>query len=300
MDLLITVMIIGILGAVAAPKFAKTLHRTRVEAAARRIKHDLEFARRIAISQSSAQLVSFTPGTDAYQIPGQNDPQRPDRPYLVELSSPPYSARLLSATLGVDTDVQFDRFGVPDSGGTITVSSGSPANSNRRSRYRKGEHSMSGASYPRSVRRGYTLLELMIAMVGATTLMAGLSSAIFVAVQAAGTDDSPLSASRRGGAVLSDLLAELEFARSFTETTPTAITMIVPDRDGDTIAETIRYAWSGTPGDPLTRQYNGGLWPPWSTTFISFSTTYLCRRQIYLATPTWKRVQPSGRRFPGP
>jgi hypothetical protein len=32
----------------------------------------------------------------------------------------------------------------------------------------------------------------------------------------------------------------------------------VPDRTGDGNPETIRYAWSGTVGAPLTRQYNGG------------------------------------------
>ena len=57
---------------------------------------------------------------------------------------------------------------------------------------------------------------------------------------------------------LVELLADLEFALAFSEKTDHALTFTVPDRDGDFISETIRYAWSGTPGDPLTRQYNGG------------------------------------------
>ena len=41
--------------------------------------------------------------------------------------------------------------------------------------------------------------------------------------------------------------------------TPNAITFDVADRNhGDPGPETITYAWAGTPGDPLTRQYNGG------------------------------------------
>ncbi|MBN2129397.1 MAG: hypothetical protein JW741_07865, partial [Sedimentisphaerales bacterium] len=32
----------------------------------------------------------------------------------------------------------------------------------------------------------------------------------------------------------------------------------VADRNNDDVPETIRYEWSGAPGDPLTRQYNGG------------------------------------------
>jgi hypothetical protein len=53
-------------------------------------------------------------------------------------------------------------------------------------------------------------------------------------------------------------VTDLQTAKSFTERTATAVTFTVPDRDGDNIDETIRYAWAGTPGDPLTYQLNGG------------------------------------------
>jgi hypothetical protein len=36
------------------------------------------------------------------------------------------------------------------------------------------------------------------------------------------------------------------------------IEFTVADRNGDEVDETIHYEWSNTPGDPLTRQYNGG------------------------------------------
>ncbi len=57
---------------------------------------------------------------------------------------------------------------------------------------------------------------------------------------------------------MTDVQAELQYAQSVTEQTVTAITVTVPDRDADSNPEEIRYAWSGTPGEPLTRQYNGG------------------------------------------
>lgn len=107
-------------------------------------------------------------------------------------------------------------------------------------------------------RGGYTLVELMVAMVGASVLMVGLSSTIFIALKATDTSNTPTSATIEGYSALNDLLSDLEFALSFSEQTPNAITFTVPDRDGDSNPETIRYAWSGTPGDPLTRQYNGG------------------------------------------
>ena len=108
------------------------------------------------------------------------------------------------------------------------------------------------------IRCGYTLVELIVAMVGASALMVGLSSTIFIALKATDTSNTPTSAMIEGNAALSDLLSDLEFALSFSEQTANAITFTVPDRDGDSNPESVRYAWSGTPGDPLTRQYNGG------------------------------------------
>jgi hypothetical protein len=55
-----------------------------------------------------------------------------------------------------------------------------------------------------------------------------------------------------------ELEADLEFALAFTEQSARAVTFLVPDQSGDAKLETVRYAWSGTPGDPLTRQFNGG------------------------------------------
>jgi hypothetical protein len=48
----------------------------------------------------------------------------------------------------------------------------------------------------------------------------------------------------------------------------------VADRDGDEVPETIRYAWSGTGGTPLTRQYNGGTVVSILTDVRQFSLTY--------------------------
>lgn len=124
-ELVITVLIIGILAAGTAPKFAGTLHRYRADSAARRIRADLGLARQHAISSSAALTVQFVPATDGYSIPGLDDIDHSGQAYAIDLTEYPYNAGLLSATLGGDSDVQFDRFGQPDSGGTITVQSGS-------------------------------------------------------------------------------------------------------------------------------------------------------------------------------
>jgi hypothetical protein len=57
-------------------------------------------------------------------------------------------------------------------------------------------------------------------------------------------------------AAADQIAADLKMALSITEQTPTAVTFTVPDRSGDGVTETIRYAWAG-PGSPVTRQCNG-------------------------------------------
>lgn len=124
-ELAITILIIGILTATAAPKFANAVRTMRVEAACRRIKADLALARQSAISASDDKLVQFTTDSGVYSIPGLSSLDRPSASYSVDLSQAPYRVTIISAMLGSDTNIQFDYFGQPDTGGVITVGSGS-------------------------------------------------------------------------------------------------------------------------------------------------------------------------------
>lgn len=115
----------------------------------------------------------------------------------------------------------------------------------------------SRARVPRPV--AHTLLELLVAVVICGILVTGLMSTFYVASRA--TDWSGPAHDRQAGCTaLQQLLSELQMALNFSERTATAVEFTVADRNGDLAPETIRYAWSGTAGDPLLRQYNGG--PP--------------------------------------
>ncbi len=127
---------------------------------------------------------------------------------------------------------------------------------------------------------GFTLIELMIGLVSSSMLVAGLASAIYISSQALDLDSSTSRQSAIASEVLGKLTADLALARSFSERTATAVTFDVPDRDGDLHPETIRYAWSGTPGDPLTYQYNGGTETTIATDVQSFDLSALTRLMI--------------------
>jgi hypothetical protein len=117
---------------------------------------------------------------------------------------------------------------------------------------------MIGKIFRRQERNAYTLVELLISMGAATLVMGGLCGTLFISSKAL-TPDAPAAADANQSALaLSQLASDVRHAQSFSERTANAVTFTVPDRDGDLLAETIRYSWSGTPGHPLQYAYNNG------------------------------------------
>ena len=104
----------------------------------------------------------------------------------------------------------------------------------------------------------HTLVELVLGMVVMTVVMAGAGSAILLASRAMPGGDDTLARVPRGADALQRLTDELSCAIAFTKQLPTEVEFTVADRNGDAAEETIRYAWSGTAGGALIRQYNGG------------------------------------------
>ena len=90
-----------------------------------------------------------------------------------------------------------------------------------------------------------------------TILLGGLTSAMLLATQALPDDRRPAEATIAASETADRIVAELAYALSFSERSANAVAFTVADRNGDGDPESIRYAWSGTPGDPLTYEYNG-------------------------------------------
>ena len=65
-ELVCVVVIIGILAAIAAPRFSNSLALQRVEAAARRVVVDLALVRRQAKSSNASQTVRFDAAAGAF------------------------------------------------------------------------------------------------------------------------------------------------------------------------------------------------------------------------------------------
>ncbi|MCR4411430.1 MAG: hypothetical protein NUV77_03275 [Thermoguttaceae bacterium] len=142
---------------------------------------------------------------------------------------------------------------------------------------------------PGTIRRrestaAFTLVELLVALGVLPLLLLGLASAVLVARHAVPDGKRGPSATLSAGRALEQLAAELQYANSVSLTSPAEIVFTTEDRNGDGASETIRYFWSGRPGDPLLRQANGTASVAVAPSVETFRLDYTTREQPLSAT----------------
>jgi type II secretory pathway pseudopilin PulG len=102
-----------------------------------------------------------------------------------------------------------------------------------------------------------TLIEVVASLAMFALIALALESALMLASKAIPDAKSASTAFLAASKAHDQIACELFYAQTVTELSANAITFTVADRDNDGAPETIRYAWSGTAGDPLVRTYNG-------------------------------------------
>lgn len=130
-EVTLTILILGILIAVASPVYSESLFRFRAESAAQRIAKDIEHAQQLARQTNSERKIVFRKSDSSYDLEGAVSLEQSVQPYSVALSEYPYLTSISSWTTSADTSTSlteltltFDRFGLPDQGISITVQSG--------------------------------------------------------------------------------------------------------------------------------------------------------------------------------
>ncbi|HRJ49728.1 MAG: type II secretion system protein [Phycisphaeraceae bacterium] len=111
---------------------------------------------------------------------------------------------------------------------------------------------------PVAMRRGFTLVELIVATAIMGILMAAVGSALMVAARAVPSPDSSEARAASATSAAREMAGEISQAITVTAASATGITFSVPDRTGDNAPETITYAITGTPLISVTRTFNGG------------------------------------------
>ena len=127
-EVVATLLVIGILAAAAAPRYTDAKLRFQVKAAAQHIRSDLELARSTARVAGVTTSATFDVAANRYTLSGVTHLDRSGTPYIIDLALTGYAASLASVALGPSgtaTAISFDMHGRPDAGGTIVVSTGS-------------------------------------------------------------------------------------------------------------------------------------------------------------------------------
>lgn len=137
-ELVVVLCIMGVVAAIAAPRYGAAIARQRVDGAANRIASDLGYARSLARMTSSSVTVVFDPVHNRYAMPGAPDPiTNGPAPYMVDLTLAPYRTNLVAGTAGpsggavaaigsgnTTSQLSFDGYGEPTSVGWVLVNSG--------------------------------------------------------------------------------------------------------------------------------------------------------------------------------
>lgn len=123
-ELLLVVAIMGIVAAMAAPRYGEALNRYRADATARRIAADITMAQARARTTSSSRTIVFDTDSSTYKMAGEKDLAVSTNTYSVDLSASPYFAKLSRVGFGGNTTLSFNGYGVPSGSGSILISVG--------------------------------------------------------------------------------------------------------------------------------------------------------------------------------
>jgi hypothetical protein len=101
-------------------------------------------------------------------------------------------------------------------------------------------------------------MEVVVSTAMVAVILGCSTSVLVVALRGIDGGASNSLLARQANEALDQITSDLQVAVGVIERTNTSMAVTVPDRTGDGQNETIRYAWSGVAGAPLTRSINGG------------------------------------------
>jgi hypothetical protein len=97
-------------------------------------------------------------------------------------------------------------------------------------------------------RSGITFLELMVSLPTATVLIGAMAMCITITMRSKSQDDILFRTTYDLAGAASQIATDLEQATAHVTSSATHIEFVVPDRNGDTLPEQMRYEWGGAKG----------------------------------------------------
>ncbi|MGE0364843.1 MAG: prepilin-type N-terminal cleavage/methylation domain-containing protein [Phycisphaerales bacterium] len=129
-ELVMVVVIVGVVAAIAIPRFANASSRYRVDLAAARVASDIELTRDTARSVSASMTVRFVEGSARFGSVASNPgalnigPTTPKPGFVSNISGEPYFAYVAAAKFGTGPQLDITPYGAFDSDGLVIVTNG--------------------------------------------------------------------------------------------------------------------------------------------------------------------------------
>jgi type II secretion system protein H len=123
-ELVLVLAIVGVVAAIATPRYASAVSRFNADTVARRVCRDLTLARSTAFGGGTPQSVTFDTGANQYTVGNLSHPDHPGVAYVVRLDEVSSPAQLVVVDFAGSKACSFDTFGLPVSGGTVVMKVG--------------------------------------------------------------------------------------------------------------------------------------------------------------------------------
>jgi type II secretory pathway pseudopilin PulG len=115
------------------------------------------------------------------------------------------------------------------------------------------------STIPMGNRRGFTMVELVVSLGISTAVMLGVVALLGLSSSAIPKPGGVQETAIDGADLLARISADVASATQVSALNGRTLSVVVPDRTGDNLDETIVYSWGGSAGDPVTRVVNGTL-----------------------------------------
>ncbi len=121
-ELVLVLAIMGVLAAVAAPRYSASMANYRVTLAAHRVAADVALTQAAARAGSASRAMAFDVNNNQYTVSGVRALDGGGNVYTVRLAVDPYRVTLKNLVLtnaAANGTLTFNGFGVPDGGPTV-------------------------------------------------------------------------------------------------------------------------------------------------------------------------------------
>lgn len=126
-ELVMVLTIMAITAAIAVPRYYHAASRYRALAAGRRLAADIDALRQTAVAKSLSYLLRASAGNAKYETVDKTSGWGGGSIVTISIADEPYLASFTAVDLGVDNQLVFDGYGIPDGAATFTLASGNAA-----------------------------------------------------------------------------------------------------------------------------------------------------------------------------